>query len=167
MSVNIKAFIKDILKKTTVELVVLLLVTVITSIVGIVWALIDWQSFIDFFNLRIPLWEVFLIIVLLILTYIAFVLWTKNSWKNYKSDVIFGTKLSWEYDKYGNIDSFNVYCPKCGIKMNSVTNIDNPFVPLGFANYYRCPNCNTKFEYSEDLLNNTIETRIEKKKKKI
>ena len=65
------------------------------------------------------------------------------------------------------IDSLNVYCPQCGIKMNGVTDIDAPIVVFGHANYYRCPVCKVECNYSEDIFINRIKTNIEKKKKKI
>ncbi|WP_204506222.1 hypothetical protein [Phocaeicola plebeius] len=167
IDLEIKSFIKDILKKTAIELIVTLLVMVVTTIGGGIWALVDFQGFTEFFNLAIPLWGVLTIIILLMLVYSICVLRLKNSWKSYKSDTYLGITFSWEYDKNYNIDSLNVYCPQCGIKMNGVTDIDAPIVVFGHANYYRCPVCKVECNYSEDIFINRIKTNIEKKKKKI
>ena len=54
IDLEIKSFIKDILKKTAIELIVTLLVMVVTTIGGGIWALVDFQGFTEFFNLAIP-----------------------------------------------------------------------------------------------------------------
>lgn len=167
MGINIMAFIKDILKKTTVELVVLLLATIISSLVGVVWALIDWQSFIDFLSFSIPLWAVLIFIILIVLIYCVIIQCSKNSWKSYKSDKYLGIKFTWEYGEKGKITSLKVFCPKCNTKMNGVINIDK----IGWGNncseHYKCSICKEKYDVSEAVFMNIIETNIEKKKKKI
>lgn len=167
MYLEIKSFIKDILKRTAIELIVTLLVLVVTTIGAGIWAFLDFQGFTKSLNLEMPLWGVLIIIILLMLVYSICVLWLKNSWKNYKSDAYMGITFSWEYDKDYKIDSLNVYCPHCGIKMNGVTDMDAPAVVFGYTNYYKCPICKEEYDFSEDVFINIIETNIEKKKKKI
>lgn len=167
MDLKIKDFINNVLKGTAIELIVKLLVGLILLGGSFVWALIDLQSLIDFFNLKMPLWEVLIIFVLLIVAYWIYKLRLKNSWKNYKSDIYSGIKFSWEYEEKGRIKSLKVFCPKCGIKMNGVIKEEKISWGHTFCDYYRCPICNKKTDFGENALVSIIEANIEKKKRRI
>lgn len=167
MNVKVKDFINNILKGTAIELIVNLFGGIILLGGSFVWALIDLQSLIDFFNFRIPLWEVLIILVLLIIAYWIYKLRLNNSWKNYKSDIYLGIKFSWEYEEKGRIKSLKVFCPKCGNKMNGVVNMDKISWGHTFCDHYRCPICNENYDLGEDTFVSIIETNIEKKKRKI
>lgn len=116
-------------------------------------------------NFNIPLWFIIIVVMLFLVMFVYFIVNIKSnlstdSYLNYRNDVFFDMKWSWDYYVYnGNytIKDLTPYCNVCDFGLSNERNYT-----LGHK--FVCDDCGYSSDfYNLDKLKENIERQIERK----